>query len=393
MNFLNLLLEKPAKREQLLLLLWQTTTTLWVTSWALSFQNSYTIPDAAQLFDFDFLKTIDAFSISVFIALMVIVWGILWFVFPELILPIISKIVSVIITLIVAIIVQIIFTLLYFAYKLRYLFNKKKFYSPRYKFFIPDYFRKNDLDSSNRDLQKLRRNISEIKESDRFSKRAVASQTLLIIARHEKSSFIRTRILRYYSICLYVTLGLLISHDDSWGVFHSYMIGILLAFVIMAGLLIAFVDRVYRGLVNLDSDKIIKELENEVYAKITKEAIQDSFFSKSHNIDGLKNKIQLTLKEEFLDSDGGLLEYPEKIHFFIGEKIPDSQIVKFCKHYDAHKDSFGYVIFVSNVIPDTASRNLLRSNNIDFIYAESHEQVLDGINKLRNRIVPIRKQN
>ena len=373
-EFLDALLERPAKVERMILLTLKTFLNVWILNLIVSHYCPTCFkgfPESKEVLSFEILYKFSPIKAATYLVFFIALWIILWEIVANWLLPYICKLVVWIVQIIflpLALVVGLVIILIQYFSRSKFKENSKEL-SKTQEFF-------NKLE----DEKKARFFFGSLfifHFINTISNSSAGSEMLYFIMDHEKKDFVKSRILGYYTIILVIVIAIWVLKPDlvNWIYYAALAILVLLAIPIAA----------MRDVLNdLDSNNLTnlrRILPIDLYVDMVDEVVKEHRLSNSYECKSFRKR--LILFREY-DSDDILCDFPRKkieIFRFTSEDeimtlTPSLRTIE--KNLKDHVK----IIIISNMLPDIVMRNFLVEKGIFFIYAEDEEQLVIGLNKI-----------
>jgi hypothetical protein len=210
-----------------------------------------------------------------------------------------------------------------------------------------------------------------------ISKSSAGSEFLYLIMEHEKTDFVKSRILAYYTVALVIFITVGIKNPEFIGWIY-YSIIFVLGFI-------AIVIAAMRDILNDLNNNNLTDLKNilpiDIYQNMVDETVENHEIAKSFKLFRLRKRLVLS---RVYDKSDEVCDFPrKKIHIlrFTSEEETMTLIPFFSKNMEDIPDELKVVI-VADMIPDILMRNFMERKGIYFIYTDDEEQLHLGLNKI-----------
>jgi hypothetical protein len=376
---IDILLEKPDKVERIVLLLLKTLISVWGLNLVLLyFQPTFAIgfSDSQSILSFDFFKDFSAIRMATYLVLFIVFWVLIWEVFANWLLPFLCKLFVWITQIVLLVVPMIIIGLIVMGY--RYLFKrpvKEEVISDNEKLtWTQNFFAK--LNDENR-TRFFFGSLFTFHFINTISKSSAGSEFLYLIMEHEKTDFVKSRILAYYTVALVIFITVGIKNPEFIGWIY-YSIIFVLGFI-------AIVIAAMRDILNDLNNNNLTDLKNilpiDIYQNMVDETVENHEIAKSFKLFRLRKRLVLS---RVYDKSDEVCDFPrKKIHIlrFTSEEETMTLIPFFSKNMEDIPDELKVVI-VADMIPDILMRNFMERKGIYFIYTDDEEQLHLGLNKI-----------
>lgn len=380
-QIIDILLEKPEKVERIILLLLKTLISAWgLNLLLLYFQPSYaiTFTDTQNILSFDFLKEFSAFRAATYLVLFIVFWMLLWEAFANWLLPLLCKLFVWITQIVLLVIPAVMVGLIAMMY--RFLF-KRSFKGKA----APDYEKLTGTQKFFAKLYDENRtrfffgSLSTFHFVNTITKSSAGSEFLYLIMEHEKTDFVKSRILGYYTIVLviFISVGILKPQFITWLYF------IFMAVLALLAIMIAAMRDVLKDLDNNHLVDLRTILPIDIYVDMVDKTIEKHSISKSFKSESMRKR--LILSRVYSKSEE-ICELPRKmIHVYrITSEEETMTLTPFFSKNEAEIPAHMKVIVVADMVPDVLFRNFMEKKGMYFIYAEDDEQLFWGLNKIKS---------
>ena len=367
-QFINICLEQPRKLERIITLLLKTLITIWLLNLVLVkvepniFDEWSTTEDYIS---FKFLGDFSPITCALYVVFFIVSWVLLWEIFAFKILPFLGKIIQLLLQ-VVALIALLIVGLLKILWQ-RLIREPKLIINEESE--TTEFLREQNRDNS---VKFFFGSLYIFHAMNVRSKGVVGSELLQLIIEHEEADFVKSRMMTYSAILVYVTFGIYTLRPEYSNLYFSIWLFILCMLVVFLGL----VREVYRDLDNANLYELRTKLKRDLYSNMVDETIKDHNISEGYKLESLRKRLVLSRK----DSDF-------KINIIrMSSDQRELPLTKDLEHLRYNLSDETQNIVVSNMIPDLAAQNFFSTSNIYFIYAKSQEELYEGLNKI-NRLI------
>ena len=375
-EIIKIIVDKPYKSERLIYFILQ----LFITSWFLQLIGSYwidDIPSTLNLFNYNYLKEVSFIDAATYMVSLIGVWIFFWGLLSRSIVTISLLIIFRSLHYIFIGCLFAIFLVIYLIYGLTEKIKKRPFPEK----FWGD-FNKNETEYV-RKMRKLRNDLSVFLWINRRWNGSLGSRTLLQLIEHGGNSFLRSRMLQYYTMASVIYVYHLF--QISGKVLNTYYeISLLIVFTTISFIVHGLNENF--KLIKQKSIRALKpQLEFDLYKAMIHEAVRNSSLMNFYTAKRDKKSIVLQWNDHYSYQDESV-EFKRTIeivpihakHEFNVDQINNEEGV----------DDSIQTVFVSKEKPDSSVIKLFETNNILFILAETEQEVIDGLQKLESFFKP-----
>lgn len=372
-QFFKIALDHPAKAEKVFLWLLQSLLTFWFLSTFFNFQIGFCITDTDSLYiNPECLKTVSYLDIAFYLAIYVLTWFMIWEFLADLIVRLIFILFNSSIRLIRKILGKILLAIVYVAMYILSLFKlikkpNKYWKKPKKEKSDDEYFNK---------MTDLRNALGGFTLINKITNSAIGSKTLLNIISHEKSRFIQSRVIRYYTIMLIIVIAKLSNQDFSS---LSLMDIMVLSTSVLIGFMVFDLNDIYTKLNTDDVHFLIPQLKFEIYKDFVFQLLSNSILISDYSILNKRRFIELTLKE--CNEDLNFREkYFKEILFIPVDDLSNNLNQIFSRFKDNHST---LIVIVTDNELSIYDRNRIFDAKYCLIQSSDRNQLIEAFLKLR----------
>lgn len=375
MNLLiKIALDNPAKAEKIFLWILQALIVIWLITFfpVISFSKCL-FASTDSLINVECLNQISALKIATYLTVFTICWVLLWGILADLIVKFLFKRLEWVMDKIVSIVLFVIVLLpVYFYQYLKSRFKGLEKPESIWK------FKDSKIPSNeyNQDRIEVNESINFFFKLDNTLDSNIGTELLLTIILHEKSDFVKSRVIRYFSIWMVILIAnYLVGNPNS----YSWIYSLLIFTSVFIGLIIFKLNDVLSKLTPGMKHDLIPKLELNSYFRMVYQSVKDSKLMYIYDVE--KKRRFLILKKR--DTLKGISPLEGYSHFI--EVIPfRTDFVQIKEILESKtKDSNKLTILVSDYVPEIWEENLLYSNGVCYIQAENEEDIHFGIDELK----------
>lgn len=369
-QIVKVLLDHPDKIERFFLWFLQSAILIWGMSFFLGY-NILQITSVDGSLEFNFTGQLSALRLATYLLIFTISWIIVWGILADLLIHFSFRILNWGIRQIRVILWYILLPIFYLVFLVLSLFkiiNKPRpFWQSTKK--DDDEYKPNEFHAK---TQQLTKDLEFFFELNKWTKSAKGSELLLEIISFEQGEFIRSRMIRYFSISVIIAV-IQFNVFDFTNHFTFKMT--LLVTLFLAGLIVFGFNDLYSKLSQSELFYLIPRLEFEVYLDYIKQSFMGSVLIADYDITRSRKFLTLNLK----DPDNEF-----KINYFKTiEVIPlDERINPPILVIDRFKDSNSLIIYVSEIIPPINICKSIEQNKQCLLVTDNQDEIFEGIMKL-----------
>lgn len=370
-QIVKVLLDHPDKIERFFLWFLQSAIIIWGMSFFMGY-NILQITSVEGSLEFNFTGQLSALRLATYLLIFTISWIVVWGMLADLLINVSFRLLNWVIRQIRTILWNIFLAFLYLILWVLSLFKfiqKPRSFWKSTKNDEDDTYKPNEFHAK---TQKLTKDVDFFFEMNKWTKSAMGSELLLEIISFEEGEFIRSRMIRYYSISVIISIIQFNVFDFTN---HLTLKVILLVILFISGLIVFGFNDLYSKLGQNELFYLIPRLEFEVYLHEIFQSLQGSMLVGDYDIIPKRKFLSLTLKEPENEFKLDYIKSIEVIPLF--EKINPPLIA-----IDRFKNSNSMVIFISETIPDPDILKSIEQNKQCLIVANSEDEVFEAIMKL-----------
>ena len=363
-QFITICLEKPEKLERILSLFLRTLVTIIFLNLFLGSVYpgiAEEIRDAGGILNGTILSRITLVDILMYVVLFVLMWILLWAIVAEIIL-------------VAARLPQYSIQLLLFLFgglirliRLIPCFRKTATVNDRES----NYQLKGDAKYFYETLY-LFRFIDEITGS------RDGSEMLYLIIEHEKTNFIKSRIISYYTVLVLGTLGFGLTRPDLIDGFY-WIVVIILCFL---GMTVVIIKEVHRDLQHQKLIELREALKRQLFLVEMSSVIEHHPVFSAFKAEMKRRMMHLKMETHV---EGKSANCTLEVQQFY-EGLESLSITSKIQAMAGRINTVHRVLIVSNVFPDLALRNYMEANEIYFVYATNENELYSGLSALQTVI-------
>lgn len=370
-QIVKVLLDHPDKIERFFLWFLQSAIIIWGMSFFMGY-NILQITSVEGSLEFNFTGQLSALRLATYLLIFTISWIVVWGMLADLLINVSFRLLNWVIRQIRTILWNIFLAFLYLILWVLSLFKfiqKPRSFWKSTKNDEDDTYKPNEFHAK---TQKLTKDVDFFFEMNKWTKSAMGSELLLEIISFEEGEFIRSRMIRYYSISVIISIIQFNVFDFTN---HLTLKVILLVILFISGLIVFGFNDLYSKLGQNELFYLIPRLEFEVYLHEIFQSLQGSMLVGDYDIIPKRKFLSLTLKEPENEFKLDYIKSIEVIPLF--EKINPPLIA-----INRFKNSNSMVIFISETIPDPDILKSIEQNKQCLIVANSEDEVFEAIMKL-----------
>lgn len=370
-QIVKVLLDHPDKIERFFLWFLQSAIIIWGMSFFMGY-NILQITSVEGSLEFNFTGQLSALRLATYLLIFTISWIVVWGMLADLLINVSFRLLNWVIRQIRTILWNIFLAFLYLILWVLSLFKfiqKPRSFWKSTKNDEDDTYKPNEFHAK---TQKLTKDVDFFFEMNKWTKSAMGSELLLEIISFEEGEFIRSRMIRYYSISVIISIIQFNVFDFTN---HLTLKVILLVILFISGLIVFGFNDLYSKLGQNELFYLIPRLEFEVYLHEIFQSLQGSMLVGDYDIIPKRKFLSLTLKEPENEFKLDYIKSIEVIPLF--EKINPPLIA-----IDRFKNPNSMVIFISETIPDPDILKSIEQNKQCLIVANSEDEVFEAIMKL-----------
>lgn len=382
-------LDEPKKLERYFLWLLQSLLTIGaleiIFDWLLhSDKKCYNLCctiTSGNIFSPNVLETISPFHLATYLVIFALTWIIFWELLSNWLSMLIVKLIDVVFGISTRIVLTpIAFMLWIIRFALAFLRKEDK----------PRKFWKKEGESENetvfyRRLKRLRKKFEVFDYIENSIGTPTPYGLFLLIADHEKTDIIRTRVFRYYLI-LVVLFAL-----NATAFYKSNISGIVLVLLVLSGMFIYILNYIYELVTDDDFRYVRPKWEFKLYKEMIYESFCKSDISGYYIATNGRKYIKVNLKPD-LDEDLEYFAQEIEIVPIHSDYIDEFNLIA---KNDENDDPWNHplVIFVSESTPDLAALNFIESNKWCFVQVVDEHDFDIGLDRLKKIIENQRKNH
>lgn len=375
MNLLiKIALDYPAKAEKIFLWILQALIICWILSFVpeISLSNCL-FTSSTSLISEDCLKQISALKIATYLSLFTVCWIIIWGAFADIIVKFLFKRLEWVLDKIVRVLLFI--TILIPVYIYQYIKSSiKGLEKPETIWNFKEY--KINYNENYQDRIEVNESLKFFFKLDNSLDSNYGTELLLTILLHEETDFVKSRVIRYFSIWIVMLVAnYSVGNHGSF----SWIYSLLIFISVLIGLIIFKLNDVFSKLTDGMKHDLIPKLEFNSYFRTVYQAIKDSKLMDIYDVER-KRRFLLLKKRDSLKDISPLDRYCKCLEIipFSTDFVQIKEIVKHLK-----KGNNKLTILVSDYVPEIWEENSLSSNGVCYIHAEVEEDIHFGIDELK----------
>lgn len=372
-QFFKIALDHPAKAEKVFLWLLQSLLIFWFLSSVFSQQLSLCITDTDSFYiSKECFQSVSFLDIAFYVVIYALTWFLVWEFLADLVVQLIFILFNSAIRLIRKILGKILLAVVYIVMYLLSLFKlikkpKKYWKKPKKEKSDDEYFNK---------MTELRTALGGFTFMNKITNSAIGSKILLNIISHEKSRFIQSRVIRYYTILLIVIIAKLSNQDFSSLTVMDIMA---LSISVLIGFMVFDLNDIYTKLNTDDVHFLIPQLKFEIYKDFIFQLLSNSILISDYSILNKRRFIELNLKE-----CRGDFNYREKYFneiLFIPLDDYSNNLNQILNRFKDNQDTL--IVIVSNIELSIHDRNRIVEEKHCLIQKADRNQLVEAILMLR----------